>query len=78
MARMSDSLPKRFPVGTKYVVESCGPVVLRYVELPDGNRVILAKRKALSCKAGIGRRSRGSTRSRKSSPEKPRQSGLGF
>jgi hypothetical protein len=54
MARISESLPKRFPVGTKYVVESRGPVVRRYVEFPDGHKVILAKRKVLSRNAGIG------------------------
>jgi len=53
MARISESLPKRFPVGTKYVVESRGPVVRRYVKFPDGHKVILAKRKALLCNAGI-------------------------
>ena len=48
MARISESLPERFPVGTKYVVECRGPLVCRYVEFPDGHKVILAKRKALS------------------------------
>jgi hypothetical protein len=56
MARTSDSLPKRFPVGTKYVVESRGPVVTRYVEFPAGDKVVLSSRKALSCKARIGQR----------------------
>ena len=48
MARTSNRLPKRFPVGSKYVVESHGPVVSRYVEFPNGHKVILAKRTALS------------------------------
>ena len=39
----------RAPVGTKYVLEACGPVVRRYVEFPDGRRVTLAKRKAAHC-----------------------------
>ena len=49
MARISESLPGRFPVGTKYVVESCGPVVRRYIEFPNGHKVMLAKRTALPC-----------------------------
>jgi hypothetical protein len=49
MARTSNSLPKQFPVGSKYVVESCGPVVRRYVEFPDGRKVTLLERRALSC-----------------------------
>ena len=39
-------LPKRFPVNTKYVVEACGPVIRRYVELPNGRRINLRSRKA--------------------------------
>jgi hypothetical protein len=39
----------RFPVGTKYVVEGFGPFVRRYIEFPNGQRVQLATRKALSC-----------------------------
>jgi hypothetical protein len=41
----SHSLPKRFPVGSKYVVEVRGgahdelPVFSRYVELPGGRRI---------------------------------------
>ena len=49
MARTSKSLPKQFPVGSKYVVESCGPVVRRYVEFPDGHKVTLPERRAMSC-----------------------------
>ena len=40
----------RFPVGSKYVLDGRGPFVRRYVEFPDGRRVQLATRKALSCK----------------------------
>jgi hypothetical protein len=41
-------LPRRFPVGTTYVVEGCGGgeghlrVFSRYVVLPGGQRIILA------------------------------------
>ena len=33
----------------KYIIESCGPFVLRYVEFPDGRRIQLLTRKAVSC-----------------------------
>ena len=39
-------LPRRLPVGTKYVVESRGEFVYRFVELPDGARIALRKRKS--------------------------------
>jgi hypothetical protein len=42
-------LPARIPVGTKYVVESYGPFVRRYVEFPNGRKVQLDTRKAASC-----------------------------
>ena len=42
-------LKRRFPVGTKYVIESCGPLVRRHVELPSGERIRLSPRKALKC-----------------------------
>ena len=42
-------LPARFPVGSKYVLESRGQVVRRYVEFPNGRKVKLATRKALPC-----------------------------
>jgi hypothetical protein len=38
-------LPRRLPVGTKYVVESCGEFVRRFVELPNGARIPLRNRK---------------------------------
>jgi hypothetical protein len=69
MTRTSDSLPERFPVGTKYVVESRGSVVSRYLEFPNGRRVILAQRKALPC-AGISHRSGAETRPRKSKDQR--------
>jgi hypothetical protein len=43
--RLSSRLPRRFPVGAKYVVEGCGGeegklrVIARYVVLPGGQRV---------------------------------------
>jgi len=40
------------PEGTKYVVESDGPLVRRFVELPNGKKIILPSRKALSCGCG--------------------------
>jgi hypothetical protein len=42
-------LKRRFPVGTKYVIESCGPFVRRHVELPSGERIRLSPRKASTC-----------------------------
>jgi hypothetical protein len=45
----SARLPARFPVGSKYVLESRGSFVQRYVEFPDGRRVRLSTRKALPC-----------------------------
>jgi hypothetical protein len=47
--RTASRLPKRVPEGTKYVVESCGPIVRRFVELPNGNRIPLSPRKAVTC-----------------------------
>ena len=42
-------LPARFPDGTKYVLESDGGTIRRYVEFPDGRKVMLARRKAPVC-----------------------------
>lgn len=47
-------VPARVPPGTKYVVERRGAFVRRYVEFPNGRRVQLATRKALSCKCTAG------------------------
>ena len=47
--RRSPRLPKRFPVGTKYILESYGGFVRRYIEYPSGGRIELETRKALSC-----------------------------
>jgi hypothetical protein len=46
-------LPTRFPNGTKYVVEGRGAFVRRYVEFPNGRRIDLATRNALSCTCGV-------------------------
>jgi hypothetical protein len=43
-------LPERFPENTKYVLEACGGLVRHYVEFPDGNRLELAPREALTCR----------------------------
>jgi hypothetical protein len=45
MPRTVKLLPKRLPVGSKYVLESCGPFVRRNVELPNGRKVPLPKRR---------------------------------
>jgi hypothetical protein len=45
----SPRLPARAPVGTKYVLEGRGLFVRRYIEFPNGRRVQLATRKAMSC-----------------------------
>jgi hypothetical protein len=47
--RLTD-LPKRFPAGTKYVLEARGPLVRRFVEFPDGHKLELDPRKALTCR----------------------------
>jgi hypothetical protein len=47
--RSTRRLPARFPDGAKYVLESDGGTVRRYVEFPDGRRVTLASRKAMTC-----------------------------
>ena len=47
VSRRSNRLPKRFPVGTTYVVEGCGGenghlrIFSRYVVLPGGRRISL-------------------------------------
>ena len=47
--RSTSRLPSRFPDGAKYVLESEGGMVRRFVEFPDGRRVMLARRKAAVC-----------------------------
>jgi hypothetical protein len=46
----SARLPERFPPDSKYVLEARGGIVHRYVEFPDGRKVELSPRKALTCK----------------------------
>jgi len=68
MARNFDSLPQHFPDGTKYVVESSGVVVHRYVGFPDGRKISLPSRKAIPCAQAARNRYEGrSTRMRTSS-----------
>jgi len=50
--RKASRLPRRLPEGTKYVVERDGPLVRRFVELPNGKKIILRSRKAVSCGCG--------------------------
>jgi hypothetical protein len=45
----SSRMPARFPVCTKYVLEGRGQFVRRYIEFPNGRRVQLPTRKAMSC-----------------------------
>jgi hypothetical protein len=47
--RQESNLPKRIPAGSKYVLESRGGFVRRYLELPDGRKLRLAPRKAAVC-----------------------------
>ena len=50
--RKESRLPRRLPEGTKYVVEIDGPHVRRFVELPDGKKIVLPSRKAVTCGCG--------------------------
>jgi hypothetical protein len=46
------SLPSRFPVGTKYVIEGRkGHIHLRYIEFPDGHKVDLPANLAARAKS---------------------------
>ena len=40
----------RFPVGSKYVLESRGSFIRRYIEYPNGRTVELTTRKAVPCR----------------------------
>jgi hypothetical protein len=57
-----DRLPKRFPVGTRYVVEGRGGdegrfrVHARYLEFPDGRQITLPADLAGRARARGGRR----------------------
>jgi hypothetical protein len=43
-------LPLRYPDGAKYILESHGLFVRRFVEFPDGRRTELDPRKAQTCR----------------------------
>jgi hypothetical protein len=63
MSSQAVSLPSRFPVGTRYVIEGrAGRILLRYLEFPDGRHVELpderAARKRSRAAPASGRRSR--------------------
>jgi hypothetical protein len=49
-------LPNRFPEDTKYVLEAHGPLVRRYIEFPDGRKLELEPRKALTCRCQVVRK----------------------
>jgi hypothetical protein len=54
MGAQPNRLPRRFPVGTKYVIEGCGGgegrlrVLSRYIEFPDGRHMQLRVAKGRS------------------------------
>jgi hypothetical protein len=78
--RQSSPLPKRFPVGARYVVEGRGGedghlrVFSRYVVLPGGQRINvpsdLSKFGAMSLQAPRGKRGRGQTRPSRTATKK--------
>jgi hypothetical protein len=73
MARTSARLPKRFPVGSTYVVEARGSVqgmtlMHRYVQFPNGRRVDLAARLVQSCAPAAG-----TAKTRRSPVRRPRE-----
>jgi hypothetical protein len=42
--------PAHLPEGTKYVVEGAGTYIRRWIELPNGKRISLPKRKVAKCR----------------------------
>jgi hypothetical protein len=86
--RQSTPLPKRFPVGARYVVEGRGGedghlrVFSRYIVLPGGQRINVpsdpskfgAKFGAMSVHAPRGKRGRGQTRPSRTATKKNMQS----
>ena len=54
-------LPKNFPDGTRYVVETHGAVIRRYVVFPSGRKINLSNRKAVryACREFQRQRRRG-------------------
>jgi len=69
MGSRTQGLPRRFPVGTRYVIEGRGGrIQLRYLEFPDGRHVDLPvepRPRARSRTAPVRRR-----RSRPSAPRR--------
>jgi hypothetical protein len=78
--RQSTPLPKRFPVGARYVVEGCGGkdghlrVFSRYVVLPGGQRINvpsdLSKFGTMSVHAPRGKRGRGQVQASRTATKK--------
>jgi len=73
MAMQSESLPNRFPVGTKFVLEGRRDakgrlrILSRYVEFPDGRQVdLLAAKRTPRARSGAGVRRDRARRSLKS------------
>ena len=64
MSSQAVRLPKKFPVGTRYVIEGrAGHIQLRYLEFPDGRHIELPAElaeRSHSRAARARRRSRGS------------------
>lgn len=73
MASVTNSLPRRFPVGTKFVIEGRpggkGQVFSRYLEFPDGTKIRLPKHgeKPKGSPRVARRRTRGPRRAQSSS-----------
>jgi hypothetical protein len=61
-------LPRRFPVGTKFVIEarnsSDGPIYSRHLEFPDGTHVALPPRRSAPAAARRGRAKAGRAKNR--------------
>ena len=59
-SRLERRVPRRFPVGAKYVVEGYGGaeghlrVIARYIELPSGRRINVSGARASSFDRGRG------------------------
>ena len=62
--RLMARLPEHLPENTKYVLEARGPLVRRYVEFPDGRKLELEPRRALTCRCQAERRLRAAARKR--------------
>jgi hypothetical protein len=74
MARTKNRLPKRFPVGTTFVVEGRAAgsdgmrVVTRYVQLPNGRRIDLPAGYVAQCGCHAARRRRSDRGARHEQP----------